>query len=195
MTAKHSKSKLSFLIIGVLIALAFALFVTFRPVAPQEKVVQGDGEVHVYDPVVYDVEKWASTSRQPMNAKQLLEALGTTATQEDSLDYYGNHATKYRFSARHEPPLYVLESDKVLEIAWYYAAPKDNDDQKNTSLDYAKRIYALMGAYGGEVGENLVKSMLQNPNRLYTAEDESNKVIDVIVADCTNYQCHIILQK
>lgn len=195
MTAKHSKSKLSFLIIGVLIALAFALFVTFRPVAPQEKVVQGDGEVYVYDPVVYDVEKWASTSRQPMNAKQLLEALGTTATQEDSLDYYGNHAIKYRFSARHEPPLYVLESDKVLEIAWYYAAPKDNDDQKNTSLDYAKRIYALMGAYGGEVGENLVKSMLQNPNRLYTAEDESNKVIDVIVADCTNYQCHIILQK
>lgn len=195
MTAKHSKSKLSFLVIGALIVLTIVFFIIFRPISSKDKIVQADGELRVYEPVVYDVKNWASTPRQTINIEQLKAKLGAVATQENGLDYYGNHATKYRFSARHEPPLYVLESDKVLEIAWYYAAPKDNDDQKNTSLDYAKRIYALMGAYGGEVGENLVKSMLQNPNRLYTAEDESNKVIDVIVADCTNYQCHIILQK
>lgn len=195
MTAKHSKSKLSFLIIGVLIALAFALFVTFRPVAQQEKVVQGDGEVHVYDPVVYDVEKWASTPRQPMNTKQLLETLGTTATQEDSLDYYGNHAIKYRFSARHEPPLYASESDRVIEIAWYYAAPKDSEDQKRTSLEYAKRIYSLMGARDGDQGENLVKTILQNPNKPYSTFNTGERITDVIVADCMNYQCRIIFQK
>lgn len=195
MTTKPTKSKLPFLLIGVLIALAIVLFMTFRPVAPQEKVVQDDGEARVYEPVVYDVENWASTPKQDTNIQELKAKIVTTATQEDGLDYYGNHATKYRFSARHEPPLYVVESDEMLEIAWYYAAPKDNDDQKRASLDYAKRIHSLMGAFDGKKGENLVRTILQNPNKPYATTDKGEKVAGMITADCTNYQCRIILQK
>lgn len=71
MTTKPTKSKLPFLLIGVLIALAIVLFMTFRPVAPQEKVVQDDGEARVYEPVVYDVENWASTPKQDTNIQEL----------------------------------------------------------------------------------------------------------------------------
>lgn len=71
MTTKPSKSKLPFLLIGVHIALAIVLFMTSRPVAPQEKVVQDDGEARVYEPVVYDVENWASTPKQGMDIEQL----------------------------------------------------------------------------------------------------------------------------
>lgn len=197
MDNKIPKFSPMFLFIAMIGVLVVAVFVIFYPVRPQKKVVQDVVKKREYKPVVYDVERWATNPKQAMgikDVKDIKHKIGATAVQKTALDYYGNHATKYRFGARHEPPLYVLESDGVFEIVWYYATAKDNDFQKQKSLEYAKRIYALMGAYGGHAGENLVKTILQNPNQPYEAT-KAQTALGVIVAGCTHYQCRIILDK
>ncbi|MDO4441115.1 MAG: hypothetical protein Q4B81_02920 [Moraxella sp.] len=181
------KSKLPYFLAALLIALAVVLFLTFRPVSSDEQLVQDDGETKRYDPVVYQTDTWARLPKENLDFDGIKARLGTTATSEDSLDFYGNHATKYRFSSKSEPPFYVVQSDDVLEVAWYYAAPKDNDAQKAASVDYAKKVYAMMGAYAGEAGERLLADILDQPNKPY-----AGKLSGVLTADCMNYQCRII---
>ncbi|WII95167.1 hypothetical protein LU276_09235 [Moraxella haemolytica] len=188
--SQSNKSKLPYFLMAVFIALAIALFLVFRPVPSDEQLIRDDGEPKRYDPVVYQTDTWSRLPKKQLDFEGIKRHLGTTATSEQSLDFYGNHATKYRFTTKSEPPFYVIESEAVLEVLWYYAAPKDNDAQKTASIDYAQKVYAMMGTYAGEEGERLVAGMLNQPNRLY-----ATKVAGVLSANCTNYQCRIIFNR
>lgn len=189
-TPRAKKSRPPFWIVAFLIALGVLAFLMFRPVTPAEEVVQDDGEAKVYDPVTYDTQNWASTPKQTVDFEVLKAMLGTTATTEMALDFYGNHADRYRFSNKTEPPFYLIESDEVFEVAWYYAAPKDDERQKDASIAYAKKAHAMMGAYLGEAGERLVENMLHTPSQSFAKPS-----LGVIAADCMDYHCRIVLQK
>lgn len=190
MTNTTKKSRFALFIVALFIMFAVVAFLMFRPISSAEKVVQDDGESKIYAPVNYDTSHWTKSPKQSVDFEQLKTKLGTTATQENTLDFYGNHAKKYRFSGRAEPPFYVIESDDVLEVAWYYAAPKDDERQKQASLNYAQKVYAMMGAYAGVDGEQLVQTILHHPNKPF-----GDKMAGVIMADCMNYQCRIVFQK
>lgn len=191
-TAKSSRFNKNSSLFAIIVAIVLGVmaFFMFRPITDAEQVVQDDGEKYHHKPVVYEVASWSRTPKQPINVEQLKSKLSTTATTEQSLDFYGNHATKYRFSNKTEPPFYAVESEDVLEIAWYYAAPTDDEQQKNASMTHAMKVYAVMGAYAGIQGETVVQNALQNPNKVFHDEHAG-----IITAQCMHYQCRIILNK
>lgn len=172
------------ILFGVLI---LALWAVFRPSAPKTNA-EPDKPAANLQPVVYDVQNWTTEPKQTLDFKGIKAKLGTAATVEEALDFYGNHAKQYRFSTKSEPPFYVIESDGVLEVVWYYATAKDNDAQKQASLNYAKRVYQMMGAYAGDAGQQLVKNILQNPNKTH-----EHALPKIPAADCADYRCRIVI--
>ena len=178
------------LMAGLLLAAALVLFLTFRPVS-QEEMVADDGEVKSYDPVVYDTSDWQTASQQSQDFEVLKSALSATATSEEALDFYGNKATRYRFSTPFEPPFYVIESPNLFELVWYYAAPTDDDATKAQSIDFAKRSYRMMSMVGGGVGTKIVEQMLQGAA-------VSSQTVGGFVLErgaCEDYRCQIILRQ
>ncbi len=190
-TAQPPKSKRTWLIAAVILAVAIVLFLTFRPVTPAESVVADDGKPKVYEPVVYDTTTWQSLPKSATDAKGLMAELGAAATTEPALDYYGNHAERYRYSAGHEPPLYAILSDGLLEVVWYYPAPTDDDKTKAQAIDFAKRVYRMMGKLDGEQGTAVVAQMLQDKA---VARQTLGKM-QLTYAKCQDYQCKLILAK
>lgn len=190
-TAQPPKSKRAWLIAAVILAVAIVLFVTFRPVTDAETVVADDGEPKVYEPVVYETATWQTLPKTATDAKGLMAQLGATATTEPALDYFGNPADRYRYSARHEPPLYAILSNGLLEVVWYYPAPTDDDTTKAQSIDFAKRVYRMMGKLDGEQGAAVVTEMLQGKA---VAQQTLGKM-QLTHAKCQDYQCKLVLVK
>ena len=190
-TAQPPKSKRAWLIAAVILAVAIVLFLTFRPVTPAESVVADDGEPKVYEPVVYDTATWQSLPKSATDAKGLMTELGAAATTEPALDYYGNQAERYRYSAGHEPPLYAILSDGLLEVVWYYPAPTDDDKTKAQAIDFAKRVYRMMGRLGGETGTAVVAQMLRGD----AIAPKSVGVLKLVQGRCEHYQCRVVFDK
>lgn len=176
------------LILGLLLAVAVVLFLTFRPVADEEMVAE-EGKIKTYEPVVYDTQNWQTASSQSQDLDVLKETLSETATHEDALDFYGNQATRYRFSAPFEPPFYVIESPNVFEVVWYYAAPTDDDATKAQSIDFAKRSHQMMAMVGGNVGTKIMQHMLHG--RAVASQAIGSFWLERAV--CEAYRCQIIL--
>lgn len=188
---KPPKSKWSWIALAAIFAVAIVLFMTFRPVTDAETVVADDGEPKVYEPVVYDTSTWQVAPSRLTDEKQLMAILGSTASTEPALDYYGNQAMRYRFAAKHEVPLYVIDSDSIFELVWYYPAPTDDDKTKEQAITFAKRAYEFMSAVDGEVGTSIVSMML-------VAEPVAPQAVasyHLLSAACQHYQCRIILAK
>ncbi len=189
-SASPKKIRKTWLIWAVLLAVLVVLFLTFRPVADEE-LVEDDGEVKVYEPVVYDTATWQKAADTSSDIEELKAQLGSTATTEEALDFHGKRATRYRFSAPHESPFYVIESQEFLEVVWYYAAPTDDEATKAQSIDFAKRGYRMMSMLDPNTGAHVVHQILQG----VAMGSQRIGALGLEQADCQDYRCQIILHK
>lgn len=140
-------------------------------------------------PMVYDVATWQAPNKQlkPFANDRLLGTLGSTATQESALDFRGNDATRYHYHHRTAPPLYVVQSQELFEIAWYFATPHDKDSDKTLSQTYAQTAHALSHQVLGSQATPLLTALLaQKPSPLPTG---------VIYANCQAQLCQIVFDK
>ncbi|MDO5650928.1 MAG: hypothetical protein Q4G13_02180 [Moraxella sp.] len=140
------------------------------------------------DPIVYDVENW--TLAQTGDLAHATRQLGAAGVQDTGLDVEGNAATVIRYHALSEPLLSLIQSDKFIELRWYYAAATDSTGDKSTSLNHAKKAYAFASAYLGKTGHSLIQSILSTPNKDFGGLDTR-----IHSAQCTHYTCQIVLYR
>ena len=146
-------------------------------------------------PVKYEVSAWSADNVEPLNIDEL-DGIQSTfgkvlSTDENSLDYASNPASKYRFMNNDAPYLDIVDSEKYLELGWYYANPTDSDSEKQISVEHAKKSYLLskqlMGAEGGKMLEEVLAGQIVK-----------NKTIGgqkVELAKCEFYSCMLVLNK
>lgn len=146
-------------------------------------------------PVRYDISAWSSDKVTPLNIDEL-DGIKSTfgkvlSTDENSLDYASNAATKYRFMKTDAPYLDIIDSEKYLELGWYYANPTDTDKEKELSQNHAKKAYKLARQLMGDEGGKMVADML-------TSQITKNKVVGgqkVELAKCEFYSCMLVINK
>lgn len=185
------KIRKTWLIWAIILAVFVILFLTFRPITKDDALVKDDGEVKVYQPVVYDTAAWQKAAKTSNEIESLKAQLGSTATTEEALDFYGRRATRYRFSAPHEPPFYAIESQEFLEVVWYYAASTDDEATKAQSIDFAKRGYRMMSMLDPNTGAHVVHQILQG----IAMDSQRVGMLNLEQADCQDYRCQIVLHK
>ena len=146
-------------------------------------------------PVTYDVASWGPKKVESLSVDQLNAIKSTlgkvVSTDENSLDYASNPASKYRFMNTEAPYLDLIDSEKYLELGWYFANPTDSDKEKALSQDHAKKAYQLARQLMGDEGGKLVADMLNG-------QIVKNKVIGgqkVELAKCEFYSCMLIINK
>ncbi len=155
-----------------------------------------DGAVSDQDtPVVYEVSTWntdAVTSLKINDLKAITATLGSVVTtDENSLDYASNPASKYRLMAADQPYLDLIDSDKYLELGWYYANPTDSDAEKELSLNHAKKSNTVMRQLMGDDGSKLLANILSGQ----IIKNETIGGQKVELAKCEFYSCMLILNK
>ena len=146
-------------------------------------------------PVTYDVASWGPKKVESLSVDQLNAIKSTlgkvVSTDENSLDYASNPASKYRFMNTEAPYFDLIDSEKYLELGWYFANPTDSDKEKALSQDHAKKAYQLARQLMGDEGGKLVADMLNG-------QIVKNKVIGgqkVELAKCEFYSCMLIINK
>ncbi|MDE4454357.1 hypothetical protein [Psychrobacter sp. DAB_AL62B] len=146
-------------------------------------------------PIKYDVASWGTQKVQALNVDQLDSIKSTfgkvVSTDENSLDYASNPAAKYRFMNTDAPYLDLIDSEKYLELGWYFANPTDSDKEKELSQNHAKKSYTLARQLMGDEGGKLVADMLNG-------QIIKNKVVGgqkVELAKCEFYSCMLIINK
>ncbi|MBP6495339.1 MAG: hypothetical protein KA291_02310 [Psychrobacter sp.] len=146
-------------------------------------------------PVKYDVASWGPKKVDPLRVDQLDDIKSTlgkvVSTDENSLDYASNPASKYRFMDTDAPYLDLIDSEKYLELGWYFANPTDSHKEKELSQSHAKKSHQLARQLMGDEGGKLVADML-------SGQITKNKVIGgqkVELAKCEFYSCMMIVNK
>ena len=146
-------------------------------------------------PVSYDVASWGPKKVESLSVDQLNAIKSTlgkvVSTDENSLDYASNPASKYRFMNAEAPYLDLIDSEKYLELGWYFANPTDSDKEKKLSQNHAKKAYQLARQLMGDEGGKLVADILNG-------QIIKNKVIGgqkVELAKCEFYSCMLIINK
>lgn len=146
-------------------------------------------------PVKYDIASWGTAKVTPLSIdelKKIQSAFGkVVSTDENSLDYASNPASKYRFMQDDAPYLDLIDSEKYLELGWYFANPTDSDKEKEISQNHAKKAYQLVRQLMGDEGGKLVADMLGG-------QIAKNKTIGgqkVELAKCEFYSCMLVINK
>ena len=146
-------------------------------------------------PVSYDVSAWSKGSVEALNLGEVDKIKATfgkvLSTDENSLDYASNPATKYRFMATDAPYLDLIDSNKYLEMGWYFANPTDTDKEKEISRAHAKKTYRLARQLMGDEGGKVIADML-------AGQIIKNKTVGgqkIELAKCEFYSCMLVLNK
>ncbi len=146
-------------------------------------------------PINYDVSAWSTDNVEPLKIDEL-DGIQSTfgkvlTTDENSLDYASNPAIKYRFMNNDEPYLDLIDSEKYLELGWYFANPTDSDTEKERSQNHAKKSYKLARQLMGDEGGKLIADMLNG-------QIVKNRVVGgqkVELAKCEFYSCMLVINK
>lgn len=167
------------------------------PSVPASPAPEGDldGATVQGTPVSYDVSTWSSEEVESLKTDDLDNIRATfgnvVSTDENSLDYASNPASKYRFMEADAPYLDLIDSEKYLELGWYYANPTDSDEEKELSKAHAKKSYKLARQLMGDEGGKLLADMLNG-------QIIKNKTIGgqkIELAKCEFYSCMLVLNK
>ena len=146
-------------------------------------------------PVTYDLATWSKDSVKPIQIDALDNINATfgkvISTDENSLDYASNPATKYRFMSTKAPYLDEIDSQKYLELGWYYANPTDSDEEKEQSKSHAKKAYQVSRQLMGEEGGKVLADMLNG--QIIKNQTIAGQKIEL--AKCEFYSCMLILSK
>ena len=146
-------------------------------------------------PVKYEVASWSAAPVDPLTVDALDDIKSTfgkvVSTDENSLDYASNSASKYRFMDTDAPYLDLIDSEKYLELGWYYANPTDSKKEKELSQNNAKKSYMLARQLMGDEGGKLIADMLGG-------QIIKNKTVGgqkIELAKCEFYSCMLVLNK
>ena len=146
-------------------------------------------------PVKYDVASWSTKAVKTLNIDQLDSIKSTfgkvVSTDENSLDYASNSASKYRFMSTDAPYLDIIDSEKYLELGWYYANPTDSKKEKELSQNHAKKSYMLARQLMGDDGGKLLADMLSGQ----IVKDKTIGGQKIELAKCEFYSCMLVLNK
>ena len=146
-------------------------------------------------PVKYDVASWSKGKVKTLNVDELSaikSAFGkVVSTDENSLDYASNPASKYRFMKANAPYLDLIDSEKYLELGWYFANPTDSDNEKKLSKNHAKKSYQLARQLMGDEGGKLVADMLNG--QIVKNKDIGGQKVEL--AKCEFYSCMLVINK
>ena len=146
-------------------------------------------------PVKYDVSSWGGKQVQPVSIQEVDQIKATfgkvVSTDENSLDYASNPATKYRFMDTDAPYLDLIDSEKYLEIGWYYANPTDSDKEKELSKAHAKKSYQLARQLMGDEGGKVLSDMLSG--QIIKNKTTGGQKIEL--GKCEFYSCMLVLNK
>ncbi|WP_299237994.1 hypothetical protein [uncultured Psychrobacter sp.] len=146
-------------------------------------------------PISYDTSSWGSTAVEPVTIDELDNIQSTfgsvVTTDKNSLDYASNPATKYRFMQADEPYLDIIDSQKYLELGWYYANPTDTDKEKELSQAHAQKAYTLVRQLMGDEGGRVLADMLNG--QIVKNKTAGGQTIEL--AKCEFYSCMIIFNK
>lgn len=164
-------------------------------VSKTPQTVEGESAGATGTPIRYNVAAWSNKAVKPITIEQLDKiqaAFGKiVSTDQNSLDYASNPATKFRFMADDAAYLDIIDSQKFLELGWYYANPTDTDVEKETSVAHAKKVYNLSRQLMGEEGAKVVADMLGG-------QIIKNKVVGdqkIEIGKCEFYGCMLVLAK
>jgi len=159
------------------------------------KPVLDDATAPKRTPVTYDVSAWGIDEVESLAVDELeniKSVLGEViSTDENSLDYASNPAIKYRFMKTDAPYLDIIDSEKYLELGWYYANPTDTDEEKELSQNHAKKAYQLSRQLMGDDGGKMVADMLNSQiikNRMVGGQK-------IELAKCEFYSCMLVINK
>ncbi len=146
-------------------------------------------------PVTYDLATWSKDTVEPVQI-DALDSINATfgkviSTDENSLDYASNPATKYRFMTTKAPYLDVIDSQKYLELGWYYANPTDSAEEKEQSKSHAKKAYQVSRQLMGEEGGKVLADMLNG--QIIKNQNVGGQKVEL--AKCEFYSCMLILNK
>ena len=146
-------------------------------------------------PVDYDLSTWSKDSVETLTIQDFDKIKATfgkvMSTDENSLDYASNPATKYRFMDTDAPYLDLIDSTKYLEVGWYFANPTDTEKEKDLSRAHAKKAYKLARQLMGDDGGKVLADMLNG-------QIIKNKTIGgqkIELAKCEFYSCMLVLNK
>ena len=146
-------------------------------------------------PVNYDVSSWSSKQVEPVSIQEVDQIKSTfgkvVTTDENSLDYASNPATKYRFMDTDAPYLDLIDSEKYLELGWYYANPTDSDEEKKLSEAHAKKSYQLARQLMGDDGGKVLSDMLSG--QIIKNKTTGGQKIEL--GKCEFYSCMLVLNK
>lgn len=146
-------------------------------------------------PVSYDMAAWSKETAEPISITDLAAIQATfgkvVSTDENSLDYASNPATKYRFMQTDEPYLDIIDSQKYLELGWYFANPTDSDNEKQISQSHAKKAYILARKLMGEDGSKVMSDMLSG--QIIKNQTIGGQKIEL--GKCEFYSCMLVLNK
>ncbi len=146
-------------------------------------------------PVSYDVAAWSKNSAKSLKINELDSIKATlgkvVSTDENSLDYASNPATKYRFMTTDAPYLDLIDSEKYLELGWYYANPTDSAKEKKLSQAHAKKAYKLARQLMGDEGGRVLSDMLSG--QIIKNKTTGGQKIEL--AKCEFYSCMLVLNK
>lgn len=173
-------------------------WVLFGQGASDDKMVKDDGKSVVYELVRYETTHWQASPKLPMvDSRAVIRQVGHTATQETGLDIKGQTGVLYRYHNKHEPPMYVIDSDDFFELAWYYAAPTDSDAEKQASLRYAQVAYGVATSVLGQSGAQLMVHMLNHPSLSadIPKTNPANLPKTLVVSECQYHLCRLVFDK
>lgn len=146
-------------------------------------------------PVNYDLSTWNKENVEALSLQDFDKIKATfgkvVSTDENSLDYASNPATKYRFMDTDAPYLDLIDSTKYLEVGWYFANPTDTEKEKELSRSHAKKSYKLARQLMGDDGGKVIADMLNG-------QIIKNKTIGgqkVELAKCEFYSCMLVFNK
>ena len=163
--------------------------------ANEPEIVSGEAAGAPGNPVQYNVAAWNDkkvTRLKIDNLEAIQSGLGkVVSTDDNSLDYASNPATKYRFMADDAAYLDLIDSQKYLELGWYYANPTDSDAEKDTSINHAKKAYQFARELMGDDGGKIVADMLGGQIIKNTTAGDYR----VELAKCEFYSCMLVLAK
>lgn len=168
---------------------------TTEALTKEPEVVSGEAAGAAGNPVQYNVASWSGkkVDKIKMNDLETIQSgLGkVVSTDKNSLDYASNPATKYRFMADDAAYLDLIDSQKYLELGWYYANPTDTDAEKDVSISHAKKAHQFARELMGDEGGKVVADMLSGQILKNTTVGGQK----IELAKCEFYSCMLVLAK
>lgn len=146
-------------------------------------------------PVRYNVAAWNKTKVDSVEIDELDKIQRNfgkvVTTDEHSLDYASNPATKYRFMKDDAAYLDLIDSQKYLELGWYYANPTDTEAEKAISTAHAKKAYTFARQLMGQEGGKIVADILGG--QIIKSKEAGGMKVEL--AKCEFYSCMLIIAK